>query len=53
MRQQTMATISVKAVLSIMKVIYKSVGVVVANGGQGLITIDYFTQLNEKSVEGL
>ena len=31
----------------------EAVGVVGANDGQGLITIDDFAQLNEKSVEGL
>ena len=36
-----------------MKLTYESVGVVVPNDGQGLITIDDFYQLNEKYVEGL
>ena len=36
-----------------MNLIDKAVGVVVSNNGQGLITIDDFAQLNEKSVEGL
>ena len=39
--------------LSIMKLIYEAVAVVVVNNGQGLITIDGFAQLNEKSVEVL
>ena len=47
------ATRSVKAMLSIMKLTDESVGVVVANNGQGIITIDDFAQLNEKSVKGL
>ena len=42
-----------KAMLSIMKLTDKAVGVVVSNNGQGRITIDDFAQLNEKSVEGL
>ena len=32
--------------LSIMKLTDEFVGVVVAKNGQGLITIDYFSQLN-------
>ena len=36
-----------------MKLTNKDVGVVIAKDGQGLITIDDFTQLNEKYVEGL
>ena len=39
--------------LSRMRLIDEAVGVVVAKYGQGLITIDDFTQLNEKYVEGL
>ena len=39
--------------LSIMKLTDETVGVVVANDGQGIIIIDDFSQLNEKSVEGL
>ena len=39
--------------LSITKLIDEADGVVAANNGQGLITIDDFAQLNEKSVEGL
>ena len=39
--------------LSRIKLKDESVGVVVANDGQGLITIDDFAHLNEKSVEGL
>ena len=48
-----MATSSEKVMLSWMKLIDKSVGVVVANYGQGLITIDDFAHSNEKSVEGI
>ena len=48
-----MATRNMKSMLSIMKLTDESVGVVVANNGQGIITIDDFAQLNEKSVEGL
>ena len=36
-----------------MKVTDEAVGVVVANDGQGITTIDEFPQLSEKSVEGL
>ena len=32
---------------------YEAIGVVVANDVQGIIKIDVFFQLNEKSVEGL
>ena len=39
--------------LSRMNMADEAVGVVVANNGQGLIKIDDFAQLNEKSVEGL
>ena len=48
-----MTTRSVKAMLSQMKLTDEVVGVVVANYGQGLITIGDFSQLNEKYVEGL
>ena len=48
-----MATRVAKAMLYIMKLTYEAVGVVVANFGQGLITINDFAKLNEKSVEGL
>ena len=48
-----MANRGSKAVLSIMNLIDEAVSVLVANNGQGLIMIDYFPQLNEKSVEGL
>ena len=48
-----MATRGAKATLSRMNLTDEAVGVVVANDGQGLITIDDFAQLNEKSVEGL
>ena len=40
-------------VLDLMKLTDEEVGVVVANDGQGLITIDDFAQLNEKSVEAI
>ena len=36
-----------------MKLTDEAVGVVVDNYGQGLITIDDFSQMNDKSVEGL
>ena len=36
-----------------MNLTYEAVGVAVANNGQGLITIDYFAHLTEKSVEGI
>ena len=36
-----------------MKLTDEAVGVVVANNSQGIITIDNFAQLNEKSTEGL
>ena len=36
------------AMLSIMNLKYEAVGAIVANNGQGIITIDDFTQLNEK-----
>ena len=36
-----------------MKLTDEDVGVVVANGGQGLITIDDFAQLDEKFVEDI
>ena len=39
--------------LSRMKLTDETVCVVVANYGQGLITIDDFAQLNENSLEGL
>ena len=48
-----MVTINVKAMLSQMTLTDESIGVFVANCFQGLITIDDFDQLNEKSVEGL
>ena len=38
---------------SIIKLTYEAVVLVVANNGQGIITIDYFAPLNEKSVESL
>ena len=48
-----MSTRSVKAMLSTMKLTDEAVGVVVANNGQGIITIDNFAQLNKKYVKGL
>ena len=39
--------------LSRINLIDEAVGIIVTNDGQGIITIDYFAQLNEKSVEGL
>ena len=39
--------------LSWMKLEDEAVGVVVANDYQGIIMIDNFAQLNDKSVEGL
>ena len=48
-----MATRGAKVMLSGMMLKYESVGVVVANDVQGIITIDNFAQLNMKSVEGL
>ena len=36
-----------------MKLTYEYVAVVIANDGQGLITINYLSQLNEKSMEGI
>ena len=48
-----MTTRSVKAMVSRMKLTDEAVGVVVANNSQGIITIDNFAQLNEKSTEGL
>ena len=48
-----MTTRSDKAILSRMRLTNEPFGVVVANDGQGRITIDYFAQLNETYVEGL
>ena len=48
-----MVAIYVKTMLAQMMLIYEAVGVVIANDGRGLILIDDFSQLNEKSVEGL
>ena len=48
-----MTTRSVKAMLSRMKLKDEAVGVVIANDGQRLITIEYFPQTNEEYVEGL
>ena len=36
-----------------MKLTEEAVGVVVDKNGQGIVTNDDFTQLNEKSVEGI
>ena len=36
-----------------MKITEEFIGVVVANDGQGIISVDDFAQLNEKSVEGI
>ena len=36
-----------------MKITDEFIGVVVANDGQGIISVDDFAQLNEKSVEGI
>ena len=44
---------SAKGVLSRSKLMDEAIGVVVANYGKGIITINYFDQLNEKYVEGL
>ena len=48
-----MVTRGSKAMLSRMNMADEAVGIVVANNGRGLIKIDDFAQLNEKSVEGL
>ena len=48
-----MSTRGGKVMLSIMKLTDEAVGFVVDNDGLGLVTIDEFAQLNEKSVEGL
>ena len=48
-----MATIGVKLMLSWMKLTDKAASVVVANDGQGVITIKDFAQLNDKAVESL
>ena len=48
-----MSTRGAKVILSRMKLADESSGVIVDNGGQGLITIHDFSQLNEKFVEGL
>ena len=39
--------------LSRMKLKYEAVGIIFANNGQGIITIDDFAQLNDKYVGGL
>ena len=46
-----MATRNMMTVLAQMNLIYESVGVIIANDGQGIITIDDIAQLNEKYVE--
>ena len=48
-----MATRIAKAMLAYMNLTDEAVGIVVTNDGQGLITIDDFSELNEKSMEGL
>ena len=48
-----MTTISVTVMLSRMNLIDEAVVVVVTNNSQGIITVDYFSQLNEKYVEGI
>ena len=48
-----MATRNKKAVLAQMKLTDEAVGVIISNYGQGLITIFYFSQLNDKSLEGI
>ena len=48
-----MSTRGAKAMFSIIKLTYEAVVLVVANNGQGIITIDDFAPLNEKSVESL
>ena len=48
-----MTTRSVKVMLSWMNLTYESIGVVVVNYGQGIITIDDFDHLNEKYVDVL
>ena len=48
-----MATIGVKLMLSWMKLTDKAASFVVANDGQGVITIKDFAQLNDKAVESL
>ena len=48
-----MNTRNAKAMLSKLKLTDESVGVVVSNDGQGLITVDDFAQVNEKYVEDL
>ena len=48
-----MATRGAKVIMSRMKLTDKSVAGVVPKYGQGIITIDHFYQLNEKSVEGI
>ena len=42
-----------KTMLTQIELIYEAVGSVTTNGGQGLIMIDGFYQLDEKSVEVL
>ena len=48
-----MNTIISKGILSRSNLTDEAVGVVIANDGKGLITIDDFDQLNDKYVEGL
>ena len=48
-----MATRNANTMMAQMKLTDEAVGAIVANDGQGIITIDYFPQLNDKYVEGL
>ena len=48
-----MANRNEKTMLSWKNLTYESVGVIVANDGQGLIIIDDFDQFIEKYVEGI
>ena len=48
-----MATRGEKKILSRMKLIDQAVAVVVTNNGQGILTIDDFAHLNDKSLEGI
>ena len=48
-----MVTNYIKTMLVQMKLTDEAYSVVVANDGQGIISMDYFPQLNEKYVEGL
>ena len=48
-----MASRNTKMIIVKMKLTDEAVCVFFANDGQGIITIDDFSHLNEKSVEGL